>query len=505
METIKINSDTYTVNNIYYISPNGDDNNEGTFTCPFFSYKKAYNTCNDGDAICFLSGTHNFVDDDLILDTYSTTQNAIFVNKNLIIYSKSIVNTILNIEVSDKDRNALFCVLGENTIVTNLHIKYKSGGKSSCTEYQNIIFGDVKSSTEIRGLIKNCIIELTSEAPFSIIYDNCYAIQNVENCTFLNYSSWFNTVYSGKCILNKCLFNKKQPIDTELTYNNCLEDNSLTENTLYKKYTLNEEFVGVILQLSYLIKNNGDFYCISEEYYNTETQMYIPINIDEININSIVCDNLLSECEYLSNQRPIDKFTGDIQILHTSNLIQLQGIKCNQELVVANGDINKGVASTINSITLNTVKLNNGNLKLVLSIDNGNTWKTHDGISWIDLDITIPSTPYIAMTSDELEQWNNSKEIIELNGMTVETVNSLDYNTLTDSGLAPEYIRFAYVLKRPTYSDDIQTTSLDWDFNAKGNMDLMIPGLEYKISLYEKEVKFTSLIENDLVKVNFLV
>lgn len=259
------------------------------------------------------------------------------------------------------------------------------------------------------------------------------------------------------------------------------------------------------LAIPYILKNNNLLYIINKNNYNPSTCLYTPVS--SYDFDELSCDGLCDTPDYLNGLRPIDLFEGDIQLIVTDPNSEcfVSGIKSSKELVVATGDINKELAQTINSITVESVKTNNGNLKLAVSIDKGKTWKTHDGANWVDLSITIPSTEYSAMTTDEKLQWNNARDIIASEGIDTGTFNSIDFNTLTDDNTAPGYLRFAYVLIRPSCTDDIKTTKLNWDFNAKGNMDLMIPGTEYNISLYEKEARFTSLIDNELVKVNFLI
>lgn len=264
------------------------------------------------------------------------------------------------------------------------------------------------------------------------------------------------------------------------------------------------EWYGEALGSSYLIKNNSQLFIPNKDNYDSATGKYVPIS--SYDFDDLNCDDLCDTPDYLNGLRPIDLFDGDIQLIEASNVgVAISGIKSDKELVVATGDINKGLASTINSITIESTKTNNGDLRLALSVDNGKTWKTYDGANWVDLPVTIPSNKYSSMTADEIKQWNNARDIIATHGMDKSTFNFIDFNTLTDNNTAPEYIRFAYVLIRPTYTDDVKTTKLDWDFNAKGNMDLMVPGTEYSISLYEKEARFKSLIDNDLIKVNFLI
>lgn len=270
---------------------------------------------------------------------------------------------------------------------------------------------------------------------------------------------------------------------------------------------LDSEWYVESLSIPYLIVNKSNIYIPNEDNYNSTNGVYVPISSIPSNIEDIEIDFPCASCDYLNGLRPIDKFTGDIQLIVTdpNSECSVSGIKSSKELVVATGDMNKELAQTINSMTVESVETNNGNLKLAVSIDKGKTWKTHDGADWVDLSITIPSTEYSAMTTDEKLQWNNARDVIASEGIDTNTFNSLNFNSLTDDNTAPGYLRFAYVLIRPSRTDDVKTTKLNWDFNAKGNMDLMIPGTEYNLSLYEKEARFTSLIDNELIKVNFLI
>lgn len=228
--------------------------------------------------------------------------------------------------------------------------------------------------------------------------------------------------------------------------------------------------------------------------------------VTSYDFDNLKVDALCDTPDYLNGLRPIDLFEGDIQLIYRDYCsFNINGIKSSNELVVATSDINKGLAITINSLTLESTQVNNGSLKLAVSTDNGETWKTYDGVTWNDLGIAIPSTTYELMSDSELAQWNNARDVILANGIDSSMFNSLDFNTLTEDGTAPKYIRLAYTLNRPTYDDDVKVTNLSWDYNTKGNMDLMIPGTEYNISVFEESVKFKSLIDNDLIKVNFLV
>lgn len=498
METITINEDTYEVNNIYYVSPNGNDSNDGSKSNPFLTYKKAYITCSNGDAICFLPGTHRFTNNELINDPIASGASyisGIYCTKQLVIYSEKLKKTTVEI---DRDYNggrvSLFGLGNENAIITNLYIKYHSN-RVTGNSYENAVsIGSI-------GKVINCIIDITSDGSISMCYnDACKYI----NCTFLNRSNWFISYNGTSTTLTNCVYNNFLSSEPHIILTNCLEVSDLTDSNLYKKRTLSDIRVGVIISSFYYLLNGGNFYSPSETYYDSSTNTYTALSSIDGDIPS--CDDLFDTPDYLNGIRPIDLFEGDIQLLYSESYTRtISGIKSSNELVVATGDINKGLASTINSLTLESTQVANGSLKIAVSTDNGTTWKTHNGFEWIDLGIIIPSTMYDLMSDTELAQWNNAKDTIFMNGIDVDTFNSLDFNTLTEDGTAPKYIRFAYVLNRSSYTDDVKTTSLLWDFNAKGSMDMMVPGTEYNISVFEESVKFKSLIDNKLIKLNFLV
>lgn len=116
-------------------------------------------------------------------------------------------------------------------------------------------------------------------------------------------------------------------------------------------YRLDSEWFLEIPVFSYLLKNNEELYCINEKYYNAETGLYEAVG--NIDFSGIECDYLFSTPKYLNGLRPVDKFTGNMQLIQNKFIpTVIHGIKSNSELVVANGDINNGIADTINNIIL---------------------------------------------------------------------------------------------------------------------------------------------------------
>ena len=124
---IKINSNTVSVNNIIYVSPIGDDANDGlTKSTPVKSWTGLLNVANSGDAIFFMEGEHEFVD-----DFVDTANMAMFRDnsKKLFFYSdpnKTKLNFTVTKGTNSYGRVQFFSLENEDTILCNLNINIKS-------------------------------------------------------------------------------------------------------------------------------------------------------------------------------------------------------------------------------------------------------------------------------------------------------------------------------------------------------------------------------------------
>lgn len=502
---ITINKKTYEINNLYHIATDGNDENDGlTKNTAFRTLHKAASVCSERDGIKFHPGEYTYTNEETCYYRGSYHRSVIGSKVPIIIFTDKAGTVTLNLNLNGvTDRNSLF-LLAQESYVLNLIIKYTNDYVNSQPMYNPL------AGYNSYGTIDNCAIICNSPTALTLCHSNENYPMSFINCNFVNLSSWGQYNYSarGKSI-DKCVFSSQPPLKSNggggtVTMTNSLITDTLTIDTLKNPYKLDGIRIGFIESPTFCLLNEGNFYCISEQYYDSNANLYSPLS--SFPNEMPYCDELCDRPSYLNGLRPIDLFDGDIQMIYKDACIcSINGIKSTKELVVATGDINKELAQTINSIIVESVKTNNGTLKLAVSIDKGKTWKTYDGAIWVDLSITIPSTEYSIMTTDEKLQWNNARDVIASKGIYTSIFNSIDFNTLTDDNTTPGYLRFAYVLIRPAYTDNVKTTKLNWDFNAKGNMDLMIPGTEYNLSLYEKEAKFTSLIDNELVKVNFLI
>lgn len=262
-------------------------------------------------------------------------------------------------------------------------------------------------------------------------------------------------------------------------------------------FTTIKEFVGEVNWAS----NETRIYALDSE----ATYRYYKLIIAANNGYNTACLGglyLIYNAPLLAEFVPIDKFDNFSIVMNDAEInLNLKALKCSKQLVVANDDILTSIASHIDSFLLSVNKSAASDIRVAFSIDSGVTWKTWNSVSLVFEDLTgcvIPLKSHDTLTAFELTQWNNAMDIIALNGITPETLSTLNFNTLGTSS-----IRFAYVLNRPAFTDIAETSQLNWQFDAKGNMRKMADS-EYTVDIYEQQIQLTTLITNELIKVNIL-
>ena len=265
------------------------------------------------------------------------------------------------------------------------------------------------------------------------------------------------------------------------------------------EYSTEEGFIGTL----FVVKQDGKYYSIKEEYYNTATKTYDEVtDIETSNFNDYgLTSGAFFEEVTIDGEtfRPIDKFNNFTLISNTNiDAVSIVGLKTLTEMIVASNDFPTTIQSNIDFFESQTEITGNGEIKIAFSIDEGVTWKTHDGTDFIDLSITIPCKPYDELTEDELIQWNNARDEILANGIDSATLKTLDFNTLTF-----DKIRFAYVLHIDSIEDTALNKRLIWQFDAKGSMKLMKDS-EIDIEVLPTGIKVTPKISSNMIKVNIL-
>ena len=237
------------------------------------------------------------------------------------------------------------------------------------------------------------------------------------------------------------------------------------------------------------IKQDDRYYGFSDDNYNTDTQMYNEITLDNINSylygNSV--SNLTTEVTIGDETfRPIDKFSNFKIVSKYNTSKSITGRKTNSSMAIANGDIYTKVASNIDKFTLSNTTTNNSCIKMAVSFDNGSTWNTYTDNAFTNLSITIPCKKYSSLTEEELTNWNTAKETIVTNGFTPDVLGTINFNTIENLSA----IRFAYVLYQDLASDTCEVNNLSWQFDAKGQFQKM------------SDSEITTLFSNGIISLN---
>lgn len=249
-----------------------------------------------------------------------------------------------------------------------------------------------------------------------------------------------------------------------------------------------------------VIKQNGKLYSILKENYNIETGMYNEITTYDIENQATISD-LINEIT-IGNEtfRPIDKFEKFSVVSNETFNASIIGIKQNTSMVVASDAFGVRNASNIDYFKGYYTLSADSSIKVAVSVDEGNTWKTatvSSGVTtWTDLNITIPKNMYSSLTSAEKAQWDNAKDIIFNQGMDISELESIDFNDIRDSKMM-----FAYVLYMPALDSVCKNQSLEWKFDSRGRMKKM-KDTEYDLYLTYDNIIVTPSAQQSMIKIN---
>lgn len=142
-----------------------------------------------------------------------------------------------------------------------------------------------------------------------------------------------------------------------------------------------------------------------------------------------------------SNYKKLENVSMDIQTLKTT-------LKCVpfDKLIMPTKDINISNASSIDYFNVSAVQTGNGKLRIITSVDAGQTWKTFNGTIWESINPTI--------------------EEVKANGMSIDVFNNVTtpWNELSNYGI----IRFAYLLSQESVNDVVNTDLLKFQYDGQG-------------------------------------
>ena len=259
-----------------------------------------------------------------------------------------------------------------------------------------------------------------------------------------------------------------------------------TDRNVFTKVDIdNVLYIDDYIKKLFLIESNTLFYTISN---NILTQVTEPISKNIIDNQGVDISTISSNISILP-----DNF---ILISDENFNTIVKSIKSNKQLIVAKDDFLTTFYENIDYFKVICTKSELANIKIAFSIDNGTTWKSYDGEKFIDLTLTLPLKQYSILSPDEILQWNAAKDTIFTQGISVDQLELINFNSLNMTK-----IRFAYVLSVESKNDTIANKTLKWQFDAKGKL-WRTKYTECTALVYNNELKITPLINADMIKVN---
>ena len=480
--------------NAIYVESYGDDNNNGTENAPVATLTKAMSlVTTERNTICV--GKGEFIIPKLV----ALSKNGVTVE---IIGQK--LNTTILVQMGAPTNNGdkFLGKINFYKLIIKPVDKYSGDTRCLCyttdtytVNYYNCVFAGSNNGRYP-----------TSTFFYTDHRDAPNRNKNAHNCLFLKNISICDaglfSCYNCASTNTTNIFNYSCVKATDCKNGVKIDSNYLItnyDNTLYGVYS-GEEYSWE--NIKYFIKQQDKYYTIKEEKY--VGNFYEELTLDEINNNY---DDLgFTLLEFITDVtingetfKPIDKFE-EFSIVTNESIksVIIEGIKSNTEMIATNNDFPTTIHSNIDFIENQATIAGNGAIKITFSIDEGVTWKTHNGTEFIDLPITIPCKPYEELIEDELIQWNNARDEILTNGINSATLKTLDFNMLTF-----DKIRFAYVLHVEDVKDTALNKKLTWQFDAKGSMKLMKDS-EIDIEVLPTGIKVTPKVDSSLIKLNIV-
>ena len=340
------------------------------------------------------------------------------------------------------------------------------------------------------------------------------------------YSGWLNLKSSNKISINSFIIYTRYNIPLQApknfkilgsndgqNYDVIAEYSNITDWVDYKLFKLdkiycyknykievdNNDIAVGVGELRYLLAVDTPFYLIKDnsnnKVYNYDEENNQLIEVTNI---SILKENALYNTCICNLNRVIpllNSLSNDLTLLCNNNSnVVINGIKSNKQLITAKSYFSTRLAKNIDYFELMSNTLGNSNIKMVVSIDEGLTWKTYkDG--WVDLTNTISLKEYSNLTDEEKIQLNNFIDEINVNGIDSSILNTIDFNLIKSDSMM-----FAYVINREDYLNDCTMSKLQYQFDAHGNYKLLTTEVEIGQSIDSITVKPSKDIE--LMKIN---
>lgn len=147
-------------------------------------------------------------------------------------------------------------------------------------------------------------------------------------------------------------------------------------------------------------------------------------------------------------------------------------------LLIANGDINLSNVEHIDYFKLTAI---GKNIRIVCSVDSGNTWKTFKVDKWVDINLNI--------------------EDVRANGMSIELFNSIN-DVFWNELITTKKIRFAYLFSMDNIADTEALDKLELQYDGKGKW-IQLKEDKYDVVYTSNSILEIVLKESGDFKINF--
>lgn len=243
------------------------------------------------------------------------------------------------------------------------------------------------------------------------------------------------------------------------------------------KKLLTEDEYNRLITLNSLIYDNGTY----KNYDATNNKLVEVTDIDSVFTNYTGIKDLNKIIPF------IPSFSEGWKIVSNKNFnLKVDALKLNKEMITTLEPLNMRAYDVIHNITGDYVIENNGVIKFIFSFDKGSTWKTYDitNSKWNTVSASIPIKLYNNFSDDEKTNWNNARDTILSDGISVQNLGNVDFQSIKTDKLM-----FAVAFNRPSYADTCTLKGLNINYDGLTTYIQLAVGSD--LSKYEAKATIT--------------
>lgn len=421
----------------------------------------------------------------------------------------------------------------QSLCLTSKTMTYMGMGIDTTIEVANgTVNGSYAGNLEVLNCIMTARVGFATDAR-ALSYSSDTMVVNFRNVYFKRSSdnkpttSWFYTSSTADTTTNRkksfynCTFDSVLNVCGSGTINvySCATENTTYGNALTNSLSVTNAIVedNICSLTNYDNKTygiySGDYKWVSQKFvfYSVKDSKYYTIDSSKNIVETTISDattllnnsfklynftSTVSKSQVLKDISPFKIFALSPIGIDKTNFI-VNGIKDTKELVVSKQVVSTTPMKNIVKFSMDNTITNNGDIKIVVSNDGGNLYKTWNGSAWVDLVNTIANKEYSIMNTAEKTQWETFKNEVYTSGMSSSILAIANFNLINNG-----HFRFAYVINNATYSDDLKLKYLKCTYDEK-DKNVKVDS-DVDVSITENYVKLTSIRDIDNLTVNIL-